>query len=218
MGKIHDLKGQRFGRLIVKEFAGLNKHRKATWDCLCDCGKKVIVVGTSLINGSTTSCGCYALKSKQERFKKHGLRNHDLYKTWLNIKARCYNPKNNHYKYYGERGIKMCDEWKDNFENFFNWAINNGWQRMLSIERIDNEKWYEPSNCKWIKMCAQSKNRRTNHYLVDEKGNKVTIADVSRSTNINARSLYSCYSKYKTILPTLHLHGVFSYKEIDNQK
>lgn len=218
MGKIHDLKCQRFGRLIVKDFVGLNKNRKATWDCLCDCGKKVTVVGTSLINGSTTSCGCYALKSKQERFKKHGLRNHDLYKTWLNIKARCYNPKNNHYKYYGERGIKMCDEWKDNFDNFFNWAINNGWKRGLSIERIDNNKQYEPQNCKWIDIGKQSQNRTTNHYVADKNGNVYTIAEISRKTNINAHTLYSCYNKHKSILPTLYLRGIYDYVETDNQK
>lgn len=218
MGQICNLNGLRFGRLTVVGFSGLNKHRKATWNCLCDCGNSVIVVGASLKNGSTKSCGCYELETKQGRNATHGLRKHDLYKTWLNIKSRCYNSNNSHYKYYGKKGIGMCDDWKNNFKSFYDWAINNGWKRGLSIERVDNNKQYEPKNCKWIDMSKQSQNRTTNHYVADKNGNVYTIAEISRKTNINARTLYSCYSKHKSILPTLYLRGIYNYVELDNQK
>ena len=218
MGQICNLNGLRFGRLTVVGFSGLNKHRKATWNCLCDCGNSVIVVGASLKNGSTKSCGCYELETKQERNTTHGLRKHDLYKTWINIKSRCYNSNNSHYKYYGKKGIGMCDDWKNNFKSFYDWAINNGWKRGLSIERIDNNKQYEPQNCKWIDMSNQSQNRTTNHYVADKNGNVYTIAEISRKTNINAQTLYSCYSKHKSILPTLYLRGIYDYVELDNQK
>ena len=218
MGQICNLNGLRFGRLTVVGFSGLNKHRKATWNCLCDCGNSVIVVGASLKNGSTKSCGCYELETKQGRNATHGLRKHDLYKTWLNIKSRCYNSNNSHYKYYGKKGIGMCDDWRNNFKSFYDWAINNGWKRGLSIERIDNNKQYEPENCKWIDMDKQSQNRTTNHYVADKNGNVYTIAEISRKTNINAHTLYSCYSKHKSILPTLYLRGIYDYVELDNQK
>ena len=218
MGQICNLNGLRFGRLTVVGFSGLNKHRKATWNCLCDCGNSVIVVGASLKNGSTKSCGCYELETKQERNTTHGLRKHDLYKTWLNMKSRCYNSNNSHYKYYGKKGIGMCDDWKNNFKSFYDWAINNGWKRGLSIERIDNNKQYEPENCKWIDISKQSQNRTTNHYVADKNGNVYTIAEISRKTNINAQTLYSCYSKHKSILPTLYLRGIYDYVELDNQK
>lgn len=218
MGQICNLNGLRFGRLTVVGFSGLNKHRKATWNCLCDCGKSVIVVGASLTNGSTKSCGCYEIETKQGRNATHGLRKHDLYKTWLNIKSRCYNSNNSHYKYYGKKGIGMCDDWRNNFKSFYDWAINNGWERGLSIERIDNSKQYEPENCKWIDMCKQSQNRTTNHYVVDKNGNVYTIAEISRKTDINVHTLYSCYNKHKSILPTLHLRGIYDYVELDNQK
>lgn len=217
MGKVRDLKGLRFGRLIVIGFSGLNKHRKATWNCLCDCGNKVVVVGSSLTSGATKSCGCYEHETKQKRNVTHGLRKHELYKTWLNIKARCYNPNNNHYKYYGGKGIGMCDEWKGDFKLFYDWAISNGWKCGLSIERIDNKVSYKPSNCKWINMNEQSKNRTTNHYLIDKKGNVFSIADVSRITSINAHTLYACYNKNKSILPTLYLRGVYDYMELDSK-
>lgn len=218
MGQIRNLNGLRFGRLTVVGFSGLNKHRKATWNCLCDCGKSVIVVGASLTNGSTKSCGCYEIETKQERNATHGLRKHDLYKTWLNIKSRCYNSNNSHYKYYGKKGIGMCDDWRNNFKVFYDWAINNGWKRGLSIERIDNNKQYEPENCKWIDISKQSQNRTTNHYVADKNGNVYTIAEISRKTNINVHTLYSCYNKHKSILPTLYLRGVYDYVELDNQK
>lgn len=218
MGQIRDLRGLSFGRLTVLDFCGLNKFQKATWRCSCECGNYVVVIGTSLTNGKKISCGCYEKESKKKTNFKHGLRRHDLYKTWLNIKARCYNQHNNHYKYYGENGIVMCDEWKNDFKSFYDWSINHGWERGLSIERIDNHKGYEPSNCKWITMSEQSKNRTTNHYLVDKQGNIMTIADVARITNINARTLYACWSKHKSILPTLHLRGIYDYEDFDKNE
>lgn len=96
---------------------------------------------------------------------KHGLRKHPLYRTWSNIKTRCYNVNDPHYKNWGGRGITMCDVWKDDFLTFHNWAISNGWEPGLTIERIDNDKGYEPLNCKWITHAEQAKNKQTTHWI-----------------------------------------------------
>ena len=218
MGKISDLKGKIFGRLTVIKYEGLGKYNKAQWLCLCECGNSCVVTANSLVSGHTKSCGClHDEKAKINRLK-HGLRHHPLYSKWLMMKERCYNPRDSHYKYYGGKGIGLCDDWKNSFKSFYDWAINNGWKRGLSIERIDNNKQYEQENCKWIPMCKQAQNKTTNHYVADKNGNVYTIAEISRKTNINVHTLYACYNKHKSILPTLYLRGIYDYVELDDQK
>ncbi len=97
--------------------------------------------------------------------KTHGETGSKLYETWKNMKARCYNSNHKSYDYYGGRGIKVCDFWKNSFENFRDWALNNGYQKELSIERKDVNGNYEPENCKWATMKEQGLNRRNNVYL-----------------------------------------------------
>ena len=102
----------------------------------------------------------YAVKGKQGFQTTHGLRNHPLYSNWQNMKNRCYNPNCEDYTNYGNRGIAVCDLWKDDFVEFLYWALKHGWEKGLSLERIDCNKGYSPDNCKWISMKEQPKNRR----------------------------------------------------------
>lgn len=166
MGKLKDLTGQRFGRLTVIERVGTTKARNAIWLCKCDCGNETKVNGGNLTSNSIKSCGCL----RQEQLKTHGLSYSNLYPIWISMKDRCFNPNNKEYHCYGGRGISICDEWKNNFENFYTWAKDNGYDENAkygecTIDRIDVNGNYEPSNCRWITMKEQQRNRRDNHLL-----------------------------------------------------
>lgn len=159
--------GKKFGHFEVKEFLGLFK-KKNMWKCLCKCGNSRSF-STSHINANAQiSCGCYKQKYRTEprenkHLTKHGFATkdgkHPLYRTWRNIKHRCINEKGSDYKYYGGRGISICEEWKNNFVEFYNWAMKNNWVLGLSIDRINNDKDYEPDNCRFISKSENSRKR-----------------------------------------------------------
>lgn len=191
MGKeVKDLIGRKFGRLTVISCKGKANNGKYQWECICDCGKIVTVKGNSLTTGHTKSCGCFELETKKSVNTTHGLRHHPLYHVWLNMKHRCYNLKDSHYIYYGGKGIVVCDEWLNSFEAFYNWSINNGYSKGMSIDRIDNSLNYCPTNCRYIPIEKQSSNRTTNHKIL-YKDKIYTIAELSRLLNIKSSTLYS---------------------------
>lgn len=176
MAEASNLIGQKFGRLTVIARAENNKRGQTRWLCKCECGNEKIVGAYLLKSGQTKSCGCF----KKEVFtnKKHGLRYTRIYKLWLSIKNRCYNPKKNNYKHYGGRGITMCEEWKNNFMSFHDWAFANGYDENVkrgecTIDRIDTNGNYEPSNCRWVTQKEQANNKR-NNVLLTYKGNTHT--------------------------------------------
>lgn len=175
-----DLTGQRFGRLVVVERAENRIERNGNmvvqWLCKCDCGNYTVVRRADLTNGRTRSCGCLLQERRAEILQKanrsrkngihhgmfkHGLCGTRLYRIWQGMKRRCYNSKVPDYKYYGGRGIKVCEEWKDDFQKFADWAITHGYTDNLTIDRRNVNGDYEPSNCQWVTMAEQANNRRT---------------------------------------------------------
>ena len=150
MGNAKDLTGLRYGRLVAIERAPNSKSGRTVWKCRCDCGNEKCVLETALQQGLTKSCGCL----------RPGLRNTRLYSIWSHMKQRCENPNSNRFCYYGARGIVVCSEWKDDFLAFYQWAMNNGYDDALSIDRIDTNGNYEPSNCRWATATMQNRNRR----------------------------------------------------------
>lgn len=136
-----------------------SKNRRVFWLCKCDCGKEIEVMSQYLIYKTKYSCGC-SRKPIIKRKRKYEEKNQRLYIIWHSMKQRCYDKNSKSYKYYGAKGIKICDEWKNNFAKFQEWALKNGYQDNLTIDRIDNNKNYEPNNCRWLTRKENNLNRK----------------------------------------------------------
>ena len=159
--KINNLLGMKFGRWTVLERAK-NRYGNAYWVCKCDCGTVKEVCGSFLVTGKSKSCGCLKKELCSIKHTKHGFSKDKLYSVYNGIKDRCFRKNNPSYKYYGAIGITMCGEWRGNFMSFYNWAIKNGYKNGLTIDRINNDGNYEPSNCRWATMKEQRLNQGHN--------------------------------------------------------
>lgn len=181
--KVKNLTGQRFGKLTVLEQVE-SKNGRSMWKCLCDCGNYKIASSSTLHNGRTRSCGCL------EPNKTHGKANTRLYRIYSGMKARCYNQNTKAYKHYGGRGITICDEWlgENGFVKFYDWSIKNGYSENLSIDRIDVNGNYEPSNCRWADAKTQSINKR-NKITIYYGGEEKTLVELSEEFEINYETL-----------------------------
>jgi hypothetical protein len=156
--------GDKFGRLtIITEVEQRNKKRYFL--CQCDCGKQKTIWISALSTGNTKSCGCLQREITIRRNFKHGFNRTRLYRIWCHMIGRCQSPKDSHYKYYGGRGISVCDEWRNDFSAFFQWAMANGYKTNLTLDRKNVNGNYEPSNCKWSTWKQQSNNRTNNRYI-----------------------------------------------------
>lgn len=188
--------GERFGRWTVVKLDGYDKSGKNTmFLCKCDCGKTRRVLRNSLLRGLSKSCGCLCKEIQSELHNgksfvvKHNLSNSRIYHIWASMKGRCYNNNDNAYKDYGARGITVCDEWKNDFMSFYNWAMNNGYHDDLTIDRIDVNGDYKPSNCRWATFKEQQNNRRNNNYVTIGNVTK-TFSDWCETYGINRRTAY----------------------------
>lgn len=182
-----DITGCRFGKLTVLGYDHTKYFRKGhphtMWRCHCDCGKDIIVDKTALVrNTPQQSCGCGKKTILREKNTTHGMSKSRLYNVWNGMRERCSNPNNSSYEDYGGRGVKVCAEWHV-YENFHKWAMDNGYDPDApygekTIDRIDVDGNYEPSNCRWVDSIAQANNRRNKSIIY--RGDKISIADFCR--------------------------------------
>lgn len=175
-----DIIGKRFGHLVVlDEYIKIPNGTK--WKCRCDCGNETYVYRGKLVIGHTKSCGCL-------NHRLGGLSDHKLYSVWAGMKYRCYNEHAQGWHNYGEKGVKVCNEWKDDFLVFYNWSMENGYQDGLTIERKDADKDYCPENCEWISLSENvaranvTTNRRKTKYMyygISPEGQKYTFSNAN---------------------------------------
>lgn len=200
MGRFIDLTGQRFGRWTVLRYAG--SHNGAFWECRCDCGTIRNIRASCLRRGESKSCGCLSAEVTAKRNTlraKHGMSRTRLHSLWRGMKCRCRPscPKHEIELYYG-RGIRVCPEWENDFEAFYRWAMAHGYRDDLSIDRIDNDGNYEPSNCRWVTEEVQANNRSSSKFIT-YNGKTKTIAEWAKELNINPSTLRTNLSRGKTL-------------------
>lgn len=195
-GKLTDLTGRRFTRLTAIARNGSDKHGTAKWLCVCDCGNYKTVRADKLLTGQVMSCGCLAKETRvrtatemSRRNTTHGQSGTRLYYIYDNMIKRCYDASSEKYKSYGERGITVCDEWLHSREAFFKWANASGYKDNLTLDRIDVNGSYSPSNCRWATAKVQANNRRSNRVLT-LNGESHTVAEWADILGVNASTIY----------------------------
>lgn len=190
----YDLKGKKFGLLVAIKPLGLNKHNEKIWECVCECGE--IVYKTSSALRKTIKTGCKKCQNKivGEKNRKGCHHSKRLFECWVNMKTRATNLKQDKNNRYINRGITICDEWKNDYYAFEKWALENGYQDDLTIDRIDVNGNYEPNNCRWANATQQANNRRNNK-MIEYNGEIDTLANWSRKFNVKYSSLQYQLSK-----------------------
>lgn len=196
MSKFIDLTGQKFGHLTVTGYKRKIDSAGASriyWTYKCDCGNtgKAMTGNMKRIN-QCKSCG---IKSRADKRSTHRRKPQRLYNIWNLMKRRCGNLSEPNFKDYGGRGISVCEDWQASFEKFRDWALSNGYEDSLSIDRIDVNGNYEPGNCRWTNRLIQNNNTRANHY-VEYNGIIKTVAEWSKETGIDKNTIYARLNKY----------------------
>lgn len=193
-----DIVGKKFGVLTVTDLKKINGRTQAV--CLCDCGKIRTCEVKYVKERASKVCGCHLVESASKggkAGKKHGEGETRLYQIWENIKQRCYNPNYKGYKDYGGRGIKRCEEWSD-FLVFKKWAMENGYDDHLTIDRENNNGNYEPSNCRWITNFEQHSNTRKNR-KVEHNGEFLHVSEWARRLGTERGDILYHLNKGKSI-------------------
>lgn len=185
-----DMNGRIINNIEVLRYSHSNKKGDAMWECRCRCGNTFTARGTDIRRGHTTSCGCLQREMTAEASKKHGMSKTRLYYVYSTMLKRCYLSSHKSYKNYGGRGIAVCDEWKNDFKTFFEWAMENGYEEGLSIDRIDVNGNYNPSNCRWASAKEQQNNRRNNR-MITCNGKTQTMQQWADEIGVDARKIHN---------------------------
>lgn len=198
ISKVLDLTDTKVGYLTVLEKVEKPKHlvRDGTyWKCKCVCGKEIIKNHSVLARRDIKSCGC---KNDYKHPTTHNMSNTKLYNVWKSMRGRCYRKSDKRYKYYGGKGVTICDEWRENFMGFYEWSIRNGYKENqgLSIDRIEVNGNYEPKNCRWVTAKEQANNTTTNK-IIEYKGVKLTLSQWCDKLNLS----------YPTTIARLSVYG-----------
>ena len=201
-----DISGQKFGRLTATKVIDKNSKGESVWECICDCGNVTKATITNLKRGHTKSCGCY----KKICCVTHHETKTRLYKIWKGLKNRCYNKNASKFSCYGGRGISVCDVWLNDYIEFRDWALANGYDENLTIDRIDNNGNYEPSNCRWVDNKVQSNNRRNNCFIT-YLGKTLTISQWADIIGIDHETIRSRYKILKLPLEKVFYKGDLRY-------
>lgn len=174
-----DLKNKKYGCLTPIRYIAGHKKRRSAWLCKCDCGNETIVTTDKILSGHTKSCGCLKMK--------YFILNRRIFRIWCNMQKRCTDKSRKDSKYYYGKGVKVCKEWEI-YENFQSWALKNGYSDDLTLDRIDNNGNYEPSNCRWITIAEQQRNK-CNCYYVTINGVKKTLSEWAREIGVHRETL-----------------------------
>lgn len=207
--KKKDISGEIFGELTVVSFSHREKNENRNcydyfWNCICKCGKQVVRKERSLKekknHNQIISCGCSRGKFFKENNPKktHGLSKTRIYKIYCKMKERCYYKEYPEFYLYGGRGIKICDEWLNDFKTFYKWALENNYNENLSIDRIDYNGDYEPNNCRWADNIAQANNKR-NNIVLTHNGQTHTMPEWARILNLPYSTLANRRKKGKSV-------------------
>lgn len=193
--------GQKFGKLTVIKEVEPNVTPCGTIQrkflCKCECGNEVVRMLKTILDGAKASCGCtaYQIGNLNKKYEKGTIKSF-LYTTWSGMKQRCYDTKCESYKNYGQRGIRICDEWRYDFLAFEKWSLENGASKNLTIDRIDNNGDYCPNNCRWVDMETQANNTRQNRRIA-YNGEVHTLAQWSRIVGISADVIRNRIDKHR---------------------
>ena len=197
MGSFIDISGQRFGKLLVvdldrrriEERKKSGKKQILYWNCICDCGNKKSIDSYTIRTGQSQSCGCYGIEQRRKSTTIHGLSKGRLKRIYYNMRSRCLNPNTPKFHNYGGRGITICDEWMSGLQVFVEWALNNGYDEKLTLDRIDPDGNYEPSNCRWVDIKTQNYNKRDNR-LFEINGDAKTAEEWCNDYGINRNTFW----------------------------
>jgi len=230
MGTTSDLTGNKYGLWTVIKRSKNSNTGKTKFLCICDCGQERDVLSDSLINGKSTSCGCYrnsvTIPKMISCSTTHGLSKHPLFTRWANIIGRCYTKTDRAYERYGGRGIQVCDEWRYDFKSFYDWCIKNNWEHRLCVDRFpDNNGNYSPDNCR-ITTVKMNNNNKGNHRYATLNGVTKNAAQWSGITGILSSTISLRIRKglegYEAIYGTRAIKRLYStekqIKSMDRQK
>lgn len=213
MGKRQDHTGKRFGMLVAVSYYGNDKFGHSIWQCRCDCGRFSYPLATSLVRGATKSCGCQESINANNNLSKsitppehfeHIVDSRRIAGIWDHIRKRCYVPGSSNYERYGGRGITVCSEWRTSMVAFRDWAMSNGYRPGLTIDRIDVNGNYEPSNCRWVTWKEQANNRRNNRKFLIGK-NVYTWEHLKHESVVSRSSFFRRVARGMGIVDALYM-------------